>query len=94
VGRIQVLPETDNADWRVKPIWPVSLPFKIVYVDPDYRYVLFGEQNRSWGWLELNPLTEMEDPSFQVARILLPACGEAGAEGGGSVGAGERRHPA
>lgn len=50
-GCIQVLPGSDNADWRVKPIWPVSLPFKIVYVDPDYRYVLFGEQNRRWGWI-------------------------------------------
>jgi apolipoprotein D and lipocalin family protein len=51
VGRIQVLPESNNADWRVKPIWPLSLPFKIVYVDPDYRYVLFGEQDRNWGWI-------------------------------------------
>jgi apolipoprotein D and lipocalin family protein len=51
VGRIQVLPESNNADWRVRPIWPLSLPFKVVYVDPEYRYVLFGEQDRSWGWI-------------------------------------------
>lgn len=42
VVRIDVLPDTRNADWRVRPIWPVQLPFQIVYVDPQYRYVLFG----------------------------------------------------
>jgi apolipoprotein D and lipocalin family protein len=48
---IRVLPNSGNADWRVSPIWPLSLPFQIVYVDPDYRFVLFGEQNRKWGWV-------------------------------------------
>lgn len=51
VSHIKVLPHSNNADWRVTPFWPVSLPFQVVYVDPDYRYVLFGEQNRKWGWV-------------------------------------------
>jgi apolipoprotein D and lipocalin family protein len=51
VTNIEVLPGTGNADWRVKPIWPVSLPFQILYVDPQYRFVLFGEQDRSLGWI-------------------------------------------
>ena len=48
---IRVQPGGGNADWRVKPIWPISLPFQIVYVDPDYRFALFGEQDRKWGWI-------------------------------------------
>ena len=48
---ITVLPGTDNADWRVQPVWPISLPFQVVHVDPDYRFVLFGEQDRKWGWI-------------------------------------------
>ena len=48
---ITVLPDSGDADWRVQPIWPVSLPFQIVHVDPDYRFLLFGEQNREWGWI-------------------------------------------
>jgi len=23
----------------------------VLYTDPDYRYVLFGEQNRQFGWI-------------------------------------------
>jgi apolipoprotein D and lipocalin family protein len=48
---IRVLPDSGNADWRVSPVLPVSLPFQIVYVDPAYRFVLFGEQDRKWGWI-------------------------------------------
>jgi len=51
VVSIDVVPGTGNADWRVKPVWPLRLPFQIFYVDPDYRFVLFGEQDRQWGWI-------------------------------------------
>lgn len=51
VSRIEVEPGSGNADWRVAPFWPIRLPFQIVYADPDYRFVLFGEQNRKWGWI-------------------------------------------
>ncbi len=46
-----VKPGTHNAHWRVQVLWPVNLPFLILYVDPDYRYVLYGEDNRKLGWI-------------------------------------------
>ncbi len=46
-----VRPGTDNAHWRVQVFWPINLPFLVLYTDPDYRYVLFGEDNRSLGWI-------------------------------------------
>ncbi len=45
------VPGTHNARWRVQIFWPIDLPFLVLYVDPDYRYVLFGEENRSLGWI-------------------------------------------
>jgi apolipoprotein D and lipocalin family protein len=51
VGDIAVLPGTNNADWRVKPVWPLRLPFQVLYVAPDDKFALFGEQNRSLGWI-------------------------------------------
>ncbi|HZO52744.1 MAG TPA: lipocalin family protein, partial [Bryobacteraceae bacterium] len=70
VVRIDVLPNTRNADWRVRPIWLVQLPFQVVYVDPQYRYVLFGEQNRNWGWVysRTRDVTE-EDYQSLLARF-------------------------
>jgi apolipoprotein D and lipocalin family protein len=51
VVRDRVLPGTHNASWRVQIFWPVSLPFLVLYTDPQYRYVLFGENDRSLGWV-------------------------------------------
>jgi apolipoprotein D and lipocalin family protein len=46
-----VRPDTGNAHWRVQLFWPVNLPFLVLYVDPDYRYALFGEESRDLGWI-------------------------------------------
>jgi apolipoprotein D and lipocalin family protein len=46
-----VRPGTNNAHWRVQIVWPVNLPFLVLYTDPAYHYVLFGEQNRKLGWI-------------------------------------------
>jgi apolipoprotein D and lipocalin family protein len=33
--------------------WPVTidLPFLVLYVDSNYQYALFGEQDRALGWI-------------------------------------------
>jgi apolipoprotein D and lipocalin family protein len=46
-----IVPATGNASWRVHFLGPVSLPFLVLYTDPAYRYVLFGENDRSLGWI-------------------------------------------
>jgi apolipoprotein D and lipocalin family protein len=46
-----VKPGTGGGHWRVQILWPINLPFLVLYVDPDYRYVLFGEADRSLGWI-------------------------------------------
>jgi apolipoprotein D and lipocalin family protein len=57
-GRLQharvhdrVQPGTRNAHWQVQILWPVSLPFLVVWVDPQDRFILFGEESRKLGWI-------------------------------------------
>jgi apolipoprotein D and lipocalin family protein len=45
-----VRPGTHNAHWRVQ-FGPINVPFLVLYVDPDYKYVLFGEQSRHLAWI-------------------------------------------
>src|SRR5579864_4424826 len=45
-----VRPGTNNAHWRVQ-FGPINVPFLVLYVDPDYRYILFGERSRDLGWI-------------------------------------------
>jgi apolipoprotein D and lipocalin family protein len=46
-----VRPGTNNARWGVQIFWPLKLPFLVLYTDPQYRYVLFGEEDRNLGWI-------------------------------------------
>jgi apolipoprotein D and lipocalin family protein len=46
-----VRPGSDNAHWRVQVVWPINLPFLVLYVDPQYRYALYGEDSRKLGWI-------------------------------------------
>jgi apolipoprotein D and lipocalin family protein len=47
----RVQPNSGNARWRVQIFWPLNLPFLVLYVDPQYRYALFGEDSRNLGWI-------------------------------------------
>lgn len=60
-----VVPGTHNAEWRVQIFWPINLPFLVLYVDPDYRYILFGESNRSLGWIYARSPT-MDDATYHA----------------------------
>jgi apolipoprotein D and lipocalin family protein len=46
-----VEPGSHNAKWRVQIFWPFNFAFWVLYVDPDYRYALFGYPDRSLGWI-------------------------------------------
>lgn len=46
-----VAPGTGGGHWRVRIVWPLKLPFLVLYVDPQYRYALFGEDDRKLGWV-------------------------------------------
>jgi apolipoprotein D and lipocalin family protein len=74
VVRIDVKPNTNNADWRVHPIWPLSLPFQVVYVDPNYRFAMFGEQNRKWGWIYSRE-RNISDADYQAHLAKFAALG-------------------
>ena len=46
-----VRPGTKNAHWRVQVFWPFNLPFLVLYHDDNYQYVLYGENDKSLGWI-------------------------------------------
>jgi len=60
-----VRPGTNNAHWRVQIFWPIDLPFLVLYTDPAYRYVMFGEQNRKLGWIYARTPT-IPDADYQA----------------------------
>ncbi len=69
-----VRPGTHNAHWRVQILWPVNLPFLVLYTDPAYRYVLFGEENRKLGWIYARKPT-IPDADYQALLARFQALG-------------------
>ena len=65
-----IKPGTNNAHWRVQLFWPVKLPFLAVYVDPQYRYVIFGEDDRGPGWIYSRTQTVPEADYSQLMGRL------------------------
>ncbi len=40
-----------NADWRVRPLWPLKLPYYILDVAEDYSYTIIGTNNYNYLWI-------------------------------------------
>jgi apolipoprotein D and lipocalin family protein len=72
--RDTIVPGSNNARWRVHIFGPVSLPFLVLYTDPAYRYVMFGENNRSVGWVFSRTPT-IEDADYQALLDRFAALG-------------------
>jgi len=65
-----VVPGSNNAKWRVHLFWPISVPFLVLYIDPAYRYVMFGENDRALGWVfSRTPTIPDEDYQALMARF-------------------------
>jgi apolipoprotein D and lipocalin family protein len=46
------------------------LPFLVLYVDPNHRYVIFGEQDRHLGWIySLTPSIPDTDHHLLLSRL-------------------------
>jgi apolipoprotein D and lipocalin family protein len=65
---------TNNAHWRVQIFWPINLPFLVVYVDPQYRFMLFGEENRQLGWI-YGRSAEISDADYAALLARFAAAG-------------------
>lgn len=50
-SRGYVLDRQSNAVWGVQFIWPIKADYRIVYLSPDYRYVIVGRQKRDYLWI-------------------------------------------
>ncbi len=40
-----------NAEWRVRPAWPLRLAYQILELDSDYRVTVVGHPSGSYAWV-------------------------------------------
>ena len=69
-----VVNKKTNAEWRASPFWPLSFPYLILYVDPDYQMALIGYPDRSLGWI-FSRSPAIPDATLQALYEKLQAQG-------------------
>jgi apolipoprotein D and lipocalin family protein len=50
-GIAWVVDKKSNAEWKVQFLWPLALPFYVIHLDPDYRFMAVGHPSREYGWI-------------------------------------------
>jgi apolipoprotein D and lipocalin family protein len=54
---------TSNAEWRVRPFWPLKLPYLVIDLDKDYQYTVIGVPNRKLIWI-MSRTKAMDDVTY------------------------------
>lgn len=69
-----VVSDSGNAHWRVKLFWPITVSQLTLYVDPEYRYTLLGNEKKKWGWIMSREDT-MDDKTYGELIARFDAIG-------------------
>lgn len=60
-----------NSDWRVRPLWPLKLPYYIMELDDNYSYTVIGTNNYKYLWImSRTPVLEKEILDTLVNRMV------------------------
>ena len=49
--RAWVVDPDTNAEWRVRPFWPLRLRYQILELDPGYRLTVVGHPSGRYAWV-------------------------------------------
>ena len=50
-GVARVIDPVGNATWKVSFVWPISVTYKILVLDPDYQWAVVGNHDGSLLWV-------------------------------------------
>lgn len=59
-----------NAIWKTRFGQPISSDFRILYVDPEYRYAVIGQPSRDYAWVLARDMYISDDDYQQLLSIL------------------------
>ncbi len=60
-----------NAEWRVRFLWPFTLPYVVLYVDRDYRVTVVGHPSRNFAWIMARERTLSPEDYAKAEAALL-----------------------
>lgn len=66
--------EESNAEWRVRPFWPLRFKYVIDELATDYSYTVITHPSRRWAWIMARTPT-MEPELYDAIAARLQARG-------------------
>lgn len=73
-GLAHVVEGSGGTRWRVTFFWPIYDDYQVLYVDPDYRYALAGNPDKSRGWV-LARKPSIDNDTYHTLLAKLAALG-------------------
>jgi len=59
-----------KAEWRMRFIWPLKMPYLILHLDADYQTTIIGVPNRSYAWIMARTPTLPPDRYDALVKLL------------------------
>lgn len=67
-----IMDKETNTEWKVRPLWPLKLPYLIIDLADDYRYTVVGTNNYKYVWIMARePVLSAEDYQDILARLAV-----------------------
>jgi apolipoprotein D and lipocalin family protein len=73
-GTATVFDKTTNAEWRIQFIWPLTSPYLVIGLDPNYQWSLIGYPSRDKLWV-LTRSTHLSDSTYKAILAQAAAQG-------------------
>ncbi|MGQ0697677.1 MAG: lipocalin family protein [Panacagrimonas sp.] len=65
---------TNNAEWKVRTLWPLKQQYLISHLEPDYSAAIIAREKRDYVWI-LARSPKMSDTQFNAYRAKIEAMG-------------------
>ncbi|MBX3705595.1 MAG: lipocalin family protein [Pseudomonadales bacterium] len=59
-----------NAVWGMQFVWPIKADYRIMFVDPEYRYTVIGRERRDYVWIMARTPTMPESDYAEIIALL------------------------
>jgi apolipoprotein D and lipocalin family protein len=71
-----VRPDTNNAVWGMRVVWPIKAEYVIAYLDEAYTTTIIGRSKRDYAWIMARTPT-MDDAAYEGLLVRLEGMGYA-----------------
>ena len=75
--RAWVVDDTTNAEWHVRPFWPLALDYQVLELDPAYSQTVIGHPSGDYAWIMARQPDGVSEAEIEAMTARLAVQGYA-----------------